>query len=41
MDTASFQKAILVGIPADLPEPGPYDENVSHAPKRKEILSEN
>jgi len=40
MDTASFQKAILVGIPADLPEPGPYDENVSHAPKRKEILSE-
>ncbi len=39
MDTASFRKAIIEGIPADLPEPRPYDENVSHAPKRKEILS--
>ncbi len=39
MDIQSFHKAIIEGIPATLPEPGPYDENVSHAPKRKEILS--
>jgi urocanate hydratase len=40
MDTASFKKAILEAIPAKLPVPKPYDENVSHAPKRKDILSQ-
>lgn len=30
----SFQKAILQGIPDHLPAPKPYDESVSHAPKR-------
>ena len=34
-----FHEDILAGIPAVLPEPKPYDTNVSHAPKRKEILS--
>ena len=35
----TFHKDILAGIPAILPEPKPYDTTVSHAPKRKEILS--
>ena len=35
-----FHEDILAGIPAVLPEPKPYDTTVSHAPKRKEILSE-
>ncbi len=39
METNEFKKAILQGIPDELPEPQPYDENVEHAPKRKDILS--
>ena len=35
----TFHKDILAGIPAILPEPKPYDTTISHAPKRKEILS--
>jgi urocanate hydratase len=35
-----FQTAILQGIPDILPEAAVYDEAVNHAPKRKEILSE-
>ncbi len=34
-----FQKSILEGIPETLPEPKPYDENINHAPVRKDILS--
>lgn len=34
-----FQKAILEGIPSQLPEALPIDDNVSHAPVRKDILS--
>ena len=34
-----FHEDILAGIPAILPEPKAYDTTVSHAPKRKEILS--
>ena len=34
-----FHKDILAGIPAELPQPKPYDTSVSHAPKRKDILS--
>ncbi len=34
-----FQKDILAGIPDILPEPRPYDTTVSHAPRRKDILS--
>jgi urocanate hydratase len=35
----SFQEEIIQGIPEVLPEPQPYDSTVSHAPKRKDILS--
>ncbi len=30
----TFQKAILEGIPQELPEAQPYDSSISHAPKR-------
>ena len=35
----AFQEEILAGIPAELPEPQPYDESVNHAPVRKDILT--
>ena len=35
-----FQEAILAGIPDELPAPRPYDPAVNHAPRRKEILSD-
>jgi urocanate hydratase len=35
----TFQDQILQGIPSQLPAKKPYDPNVSHAPKRKDILS--
>ncbi len=35
-----FKKSISQGIPSKLPSPKPYDQNINHAPKRKEILSE-
>ncbi len=34
-----FQKAILAGIPDELPAIKPYDNSVNHAPNRKQILS--
>ena len=34
-----FQKEILAGIPDELPAPKPYDTEVNHAPKRKDILT--
>lgn len=40
-DLISFQNSILQGIPAELPEPKPYDTSISHAPKRKDILSDD
>ena len=36
----TFKEQILQGIPTILPEAKPYDTNVSHAPKRKQILNE-
>jgi len=39
MNLTNFQKTILQGIPDKLPEPLPYDKNVNHAPKRKDILN--
>jgi urocanate hydratase len=39
MSYTAFQKAILEGIPAELPNKREYDPNINHAPKRKEILS--
>ncbi len=34
-----FKRLIRQGIPDELPEPKPYDPNVNHAPKRKDILT--
>ena len=34
----TFQEEILAGIPAQLPEAQPYDKEINHAPKRKDIL---
>ena len=34
-----FQEEILAGIPDELPELQPYDPNINHAPKRKDILT--
>jgi len=36
----TFKEQIQQGIPSILPEPKPYESNINHAPKRKEILSE-
>jgi urocanate hydratase len=36
----TFQEQILEGIPSVLPNPKPYETEINHAPKRKEILSE-
>jgi urocanate hydratase len=37
----TFQEQILQGIPSVLPQPKPYEANINHAPKRKEILSDD
>ena len=39
MTKQEFQKAILQGIPEQLPDPKPYDPNVNHAPKRRVPLT--
>jgi len=36
----TFKEQIQQGIPSILPQPKPYEANINHAPKRKEILSE-
>ena len=36
-----FQKAIRAGIPAELPPKKKIDERINHAPRRKEILTED
>lgn len=41
MDSISFQKAMLAGIPDYLPQAKPFNNNISHAPKRKDILSKD
>src|SRR5690606_41653848 len=35
----TFKEKIKQGIPSVLPEKKAYDQNINHAPKRKEILS--
>ncbi len=35
----TFQEEILAGIPAQLPEAKPYNPEINHAPRRKDILS--
>ena len=37
----TFQQAIQQGIPAQLPAVKPYELDINHAPKRKEILSDD
>ena len=39
MSIQEFQQSILEGIPTQLPEPQKYDPTVSHAPRRKDILT--
>ncbi len=39
MTREAFQKAILSGIPNQLPAPKPFNTEVNHAPKRKDILT--
>lgn len=39
MSTSEFRKLVAEGIPSELPEVKPYDPNINHAPKRKDILS--
>ena len=39
MNTEEFKKAVAEGIPDILPDPKPYDTEINHAPKRKDILS--
>ena len=39
MSLTDFQKAILEGIPQELPEPQAFNTNINHAPKRKDILT--
>lgn len=36
----TFQQQIQQGIPSELPQPKPFEPQINHAPKRKEILSE-
>jgi len=36
----TFQQQIQQGIPTELPQPKPYEAQINHAPKRKEILNE-
>ena len=40
MTMNKFQEEILAGIPAELPEVKPYDPEINHAPKRKDILTD-
>ncbi|MBR6963301.1 MAG: urocanate hydratase [Prevotella sp.] len=35
----TFQQEIAQGIPSTLPQPKPYDPEINHAPKRKDILT--
>jgi urocanate hydratase len=39
MTAGDFRKQISEGIPSELPDIKPYDNNLNHAPKRKDILS--
>ena len=37
----TFQEELTQGIPAALPDQKPYDQLINHAPKRKDILTED
>ena len=36
----TFKEQIQQGIPAELPNVKPYETAINHAPKRKDILTE-
>jgi urocanate hydratase len=38
--TTTFQDAISQGIPSKVPELKAFDASINHAPKRKDILSD-
>jgi len=39
MNNKEFKKQVLQGIPEELPDFKPYDNSISHAPKRRDILT--
>jgi urocanate hydratase len=39
MERDEFKKLVSEGIPDTLPQPRPYDTEINHAPKRKDILT--
>ncbi|MBX3162855.1 MAG: urocanate hydratase [Bacteroidetes bacterium] len=39
MELKEFQQLISQGIPSELPTAKPYESNINHAPKRKDVLS--
>jgi urocanate hydratase len=39
MTPEEFKREVAEGIPENLPDPRPYDQNLNHAPRRKDILS--
>ena len=38
MNTSEFKRLVSKGIPSELPDPKPFDKELNHAPKRKDIL---
>jgi urocanate hydratase len=40
MTTIDFKRMVAEGIPSELPALKSYDQNINHAPKRKEILND-
>lgn len=41
MTNEDFKRLVLQGIPSELPEPKPYDTQINHAPRRKDILTKD
>lgn len=41
MTLEEFQRQIKAGIPDKLPAPKPYDTDINHAPRRKDVLSDS
>ncbi len=39
MESNDFKQAVLQGIPSELPPARPYEPEINHAPRRKDILS--
>ncbi|MFW5792798.1 MAG: urocanate hydratase [Bacteroidota bacterium] len=39
MTLSDFHNSVIQGIPDELPAPKPFDTEINHAPKRKDILS--